>query len=134
MSQSATIPLADALPARKSLYIPSLDGIRAVSFMLVFLAHAGLEDKIPGGLGVTIFFFLSGYLITTLLRTEADQSGRISIRDFYLRRGLRLFPPLFAPIPPVLLLHLSNQLSGRPHPTAVSWESLPRAPFCGLFH
>src|SRR5947209_10078991 len=87
MPPTALTPPAAAPPAPptkgKSLYIPSLDGIRAVSFMLVFLAHAGLENRIPGGLGVTVFFFLSGYLITTLLRTEADQSGRISIRDFY---------------------------------------------------
>ena len=49
--------------------IPSLDGIRALSFLVVFVAHAGLERYVPGGFGVTVFFFLSGYLITTLLRS-----------------------------------------------------------------
>jgi peptidoglycan/LPS O-acetylase OafA/YrhL len=52
--------------ASKSVrHIPSLDGIRAISFLLVFVAHAGLEGVAPGGLGVTIFFFLSGLLITS---------------------------------------------------------------------
>ena len=46
-------------------------------------------------LGVTIFFFLSGYLITTLLRREFDRNGTISLRAFYLRRACRILPPLF---------------------------------------
>ena len=41
---------------RAALHIPSLDGIRAIAFALVFAAHAGLEKLVPGGLGVTIFF------------------------------------------------------------------------------
>ncbi|MGB5082052.1 MAG: acyltransferase [Burkholderiales bacterium] len=75
--------------------IPSLDGIRAVAVSLVFFAHDGFDNLIPGGLGVTIFFVLSGYLITTLMRIEHARSGRISFRAFYLRRLLRLMPPLF---------------------------------------
>ncbi len=75
-------------------YIPSLDGIRAVSIALVFLSHAGVSDKIPGGFGVTVFFFLSGYLITTLLTKEWDKFGSIAMRAFYVRRVLRLGPPL----------------------------------------
>lgn len=74
--------------------IPSLDGIRALAVMLVFFAHSGLENIIPGGLGVTIFFVLSGYLITTLLRIEQARNGTIDYRGFYLRRLLRLMPPL----------------------------------------
>lgn len=75
--------------------IPSLDGIRAFSFMLVFLSHAGLGHIVPGGLGVTIFFFLSGYLITTLLREEYESSGRVDFRNFYVRRALRILPPFY---------------------------------------
>jgi peptidoglycan/LPS O-acetylase OafA/YrhL len=75
--------------------IPSLDGIRAVAIAMVFFAHSGLEDVIPGGLGVTIFFVLSGYLITTLMRIEYDKTGSFHFRGFYLRRVLRLMPPLF---------------------------------------
>ena len=74
--------------------IPSLDGIRAIAVILVFFAHSGLEKIIPGGLGVTIFFVLSGYLITTLMRVEHTRSGAISYRGFYLRRLVRLMPPL----------------------------------------
>lgn len=74
--------------------IPSLDGIRAVAVLLVFFAHSGLEQVVPGGLGVTVFFVLSGFLITTLMRIEHARSGRLALRAFYLRRLLRLMPPL----------------------------------------
>lgn len=74
--------------------IPSLDGIRALSVTLVFVAHAGLGDAVPGGLGVTIFFFLSGFLITTLLRLEFAKTADVNVTAFYLRRFLRLGPPL----------------------------------------
>lgn len=74
--------------------IPGLDGIRALAVALVFFAHSGLERFIPGGLGVTIFFVLSGFLITTLMRQEHARTGRIDFRGFYLRRLLRLMPPL----------------------------------------
>ena len=80
---------------RDSAHIPSLDGIRAIAALLVFIAHAGLEDRVPGGFGVTIFFFLSGYLITTLLRTEHATHGRINLKNFYLRRAYRIWPPMY---------------------------------------
>jgi peptidoglycan/LPS O-acetylase OafA/YrhL len=81
--------------ARRPLNIPSLDGLRAVSFLIVFVAHAGLKSVVPGGFGVTVFFFLSGYLITTLTRIEAQDTGRVSQRNFYVRRALRIFPPFY---------------------------------------
>lgn len=84
-----------ALGAKKGLSIPSLDGLRALSFLLVFVAHAGAERVVPGSFGVTVFFFLSGYLITTLLRVEHAKTGAISLRDFYQRRALRILPPLY---------------------------------------
>jgi peptidoglycan/LPS O-acetylase OafA/YrhL len=87
-------------------HIPSLDGIRALSFLLVFWAHAGFEHKIPGGFGVTIFFFLSGYLITTLIQQELAATNRIDIRAFYLRRVLRIFPPFYVVLALALLLPL----------------------------
>ena len=74
--------------------IPSLDGVRAVSVALVFFSHGGLENIVPGAVGVTIFFVLSGFLITTLMREEYAAQGSISFRAFYLRRFLRLMPPL----------------------------------------
>jgi peptidoglycan/LPS O-acetylase OafA/YrhL len=81
--------------SKAGFHIPSLDGVRAVSFALVFLAHAGLGDIVPGGFGVTVFFFLSGFLITTLMRLEWQKSGAISLRKFYLRRVLRILPPFY---------------------------------------
>jgi peptidoglycan/LPS O-acetylase OafA/YrhL len=76
-------------------HIPSLDGIRALAFLTVFVGHAGLADRVPGGFGVTAFFFLSGYLITTLMRMEQEKAGRVSLKQFYLRRTLRILPPFY---------------------------------------
>jgi peptidoglycan/LPS O-acetylase OafA/YrhL len=89
-----TAPRSLAEAAGPSQPIPSLDGIRAIAVALVFFAHSGLEHVVPGGLGVTIFFVLSGYLISTLMRIEFATEGRIDFRGFYLRRFLRLMPPL----------------------------------------
>lgn len=93
--------------------IPSLDGIRAVSIVIVFLAHAGVSDLIPGGFGVTIFFFLSGYLITTLLTREIDRYGEISLRNFFLRRLIRLAPPLLLTIALAVLACALGLIGGK---------------------
>lgn len=77
------------------LYKPELDGLRAVSILLVIVSHAGFGNIIPGGLGVTVFFFVSGYLITSLLINEYETKGGISLYKFYLRRFWRLLPPMF---------------------------------------
>jgi peptidoglycan/LPS O-acetylase OafA/YrhL len=85
-----------ARPADSSgLYVPSLDGMRAIAFFFVFVSHAQPFKALPGGFGVTVFFFLSGYLITSLLRDEARKTGTISLKGFYLRRVLRIFPPCY---------------------------------------
>jgi len=81
-----------------TLYIPALDGIRAVAFLIVFVAHSMPYRDLPGGFGVTVFFFLSGYLITTLLRAEAQQKNSIDLRNFYVRRALRIFPPCYVTV------------------------------------
>ncbi|HYQ15217.1 MAG TPA: acyltransferase [Polyangiaceae bacterium] len=100
-----------AKAARTSFSIPSLDGIRACSFMLVFLAHVGVPG-IPGGFGVTVFFFLSGYLITTLLRREAEATQRIDLKLFYLRRALRILPPFYLVLSLALALTMLGLLPG----------------------
>lgn len=97
----------DPLPAPVTGPIPSLDGIRALAVALVFFAHTGFENVAPGGLGVTIFFVLSGYLISTLLRIEHARTNTIDFQSFYLRRLLRLMPPLLVI---VLLAHLLASL------------------------
>ncbi|CAN5212923.1 hypothetical protein BH10PSE13_BH10PSE13_22760 [soil metagenome] len=75
--------------------MPVLDGIRAVAVSIVLVAHGGLERLVPGGLGVTIFFFLSGFLITSLMRSENARTGTVSLSAFYTRRVLRIMPPLW---------------------------------------
>ena len=77
---------------RATSYIPALDGLRAVAILLVLAAHAGLERVVPGAFGVTLFFFISGYLITRQLLGALARTGRIGFAGFYLRRVLRLLP------------------------------------------
>lgn len=76
-------------------YRPELDGLRGVAVMLVFLSHVGLVRQ-AGTVGVTMFFVLSGYLITTLLLNERETTGRVGLRAFYERRVRRLTPALIA--------------------------------------
>lgn len=94
--------------SKGSFYIPSLDGVRALAVMLVFFSHTGFSHIVPGGLGVTAFFFLSGFLITTLLRVEYRNTGSLNFKNFYLRRVYRIFPPLYI----VLLMTLALCLLG----------------------
>jgi peptidoglycan/LPS O-acetylase OafA/YrhL len=76
--------------------IAGLDGLRAMAVLLVIATHAGLERVLPGGFGVTLFFFISGWLITGQLRRELQLRGRIDLRAFYWRRALRLLPAAWA--------------------------------------
>jgi peptidoglycan/LPS O-acetylase OafA/YrhL len=78
------------------------------------VAHAGFGNTIPGGFGVTVFFFLSGYLITTLLRMEFERSGTVSLRDFYLRRALRIWPPFYTVLLLAFLLGALGVVPGKP--------------------
>jgi peptidoglycan/LPS O-acetylase OafA/YrhL len=101
--------------AEDSSYIPGLDGLRAVSVSIVIISHAGFGNVIPGGLGVTIFFFISGLLITNLLLTEWDRHGDINIANFYIRRFLRLSPELWVYVGSCVLLSLIFA-------TPIQWE------------
>ena len=56
-------------------FIPGLDGLRALSVLIVIAAHMGFEHIVPGGFGVTMFFFISGFLITRLLLAESEAKG-----------------------------------------------------------
>lgn len=88
--------------------IPALDGFRAMAIGIVMLSHVGLQHIVPGQFGVTLFFFLSGYLITTLLRREIAQHGGIDFRRFYLRRAVRILPPMYVTIAFIVLLSLAG--------------------------
>jgi peptidoglycan/LPS O-acetylase OafA/YrhL len=74
--------------------IPEIDGLRAVSILLVVLFHAGLPPVTGGFIGVDVFFVISGFLITRLLVYECRRTGTINILDFYARRVRRLLPAL----------------------------------------
>ena len=81
--------------------IPSLDGLRALSISLVLFAHLAFSAGFPiqhtwwtnhAHYGVRIFFVLSGFLITSLLRREQKETGTIRLKKFYIRRAYRLLP------------------------------------------
>lgn len=75
-------------------YIPSLDGLRALSVLTVVFAHHINKNWFPGGLGVYVFFVISGYLITRLLFLEKKSDGYINIPAFYFKRVVRLYPAI----------------------------------------
>jgi peptidoglycan/LPS O-acetylase OafA/YrhL len=75
-------------------YLPGLDGLRAVAVLAVVAYHQDLAWAPGGFLGVDIFFVLSGYLITGILRADWDRRGRLGLRRFWLRRARRLLPAL----------------------------------------
>jgi peptidoglycan/LPS O-acetylase OafA/YrhL len=77
-----------------SHYVPELDGIRAISVLLVVTAHMHTDfwNAAVGGLGVYVFFVLSGYLITSLAIQEEAETGTLSFVGFYIRRTFRIFP------------------------------------------
>lgn len=76
-------------------YNPALDGLRALSILVVIAFHCLVPGFGGGHIGVDLFFVLSGYLITALLAAEVRQGG-IAVGRFYARRLLRLYPPLLA--------------------------------------
>jgi peptidoglycan/LPS O-acetylase OafA/YrhL len=75
--------------------IPGLDGIRAVSVSAVVLGHLPFRYS-AAAQGVSAFFVLSGFLITTLMLREKQNTGSVSVRNFYIRRAIRLLPAFYA--------------------------------------
>ncbi|MEO6981925.1 MAG: acyltransferase [Edaphobacter sp.] len=102
--------------------IPSLDGLRALSIFLVMALHTLQRFDVDhtaspiwygifsGDTGVFIFFVISGYLITRLLLNEHQKRGSISLRGFYLRRAMRILPPLYVYVAVLLILGWAGRL------------------------
>ncbi len=90
---------------RRFVHIRALDGLRGVAFLVVLAYHL-LPSRIPSGgrVGVDLFFALSGFLITVLLRSEREKEGRVALGRFLRRRATRLFPALLAFLAAYLLL------------------------------
>jgi peptidoglycan/LPS O-acetylase OafA/YrhL len=108
-AQRAELPLPHRLP--------SLDGWRAISIILVLGLHSTITAGFPlsltrpfkifdGDLGVRCFFVISGFLITWLMLGEHEREGKISLRRFFIRRALRILPVYFAFMAVLWLLHL----------------------------
>ena len=99
--------------------IPGLDGIRAIAILMV-LGHHFISESSPnwflstlaknGGYGVEVFFILSGFLITILILREEKKWGSFSIRGFYLRRTLRIFPPLLVFLAILCIMHTAGAI------------------------
>lgn len=81
---------------KKRRYITGLDGIRAIAVIMVLAYHLKLALFKSGFLGVTVFFVLSGYLITGILISEAEEEGTIDLKNFWLRRIRRLVPAVMS--------------------------------------
>ena len=107
----------------KAEHLPSLDGLRAISIALVLLGHLsgtrgfatldlGIGDY--AHLGVIVFFVISGFLITRLMLLERIRNGRVSLKLFYERRALRLFPASYTFIACVCLLSIAGVFHLRP--------------------
>jgi peptidoglycan/LPS O-acetylase OafA/YrhL len=102
----------------KRSHLPALDGLRAVAVSIVIAYHF-FGAPIPGDLGVSAFFVLSGFLITWLLLKEHDKAGTISLAGFYSRRVLRIFPAYYFFITVSFLI---DRLRGDSWDRALGWS------------
>ncbi|WP_314214297.1 acyltransferase [Pseudarthrobacter equi] len=93
LGENTSIVAPPAAQASRFRYNPALDGLRAVAVLAVIVGHAGIP-QIGGYHGVTVFFVLSGYLITSLLLREIHTVGAVNLRHFYWRRAARLGPAM----------------------------------------
>jgi peptidoglycan/LPS O-acetylase OafA/YrhL len=104
MESTAAVPRLAAAPAT-SLFVeklrgprlPCLDGLRGIAVYMVVLTHMGVlaRDGNVGPFAVNIFFVISGFLITHLLIRECEETARVSLKHFYIRRTLRIFPAFY---------------------------------------
>jgi peptidoglycan/LPS O-acetylase OafA/YrhL len=107
--ESLSLPLrSDLSEILSRRRLPALDGLRAIAVFTVIIYHFGF-DSVPGDLGVSAFFVLSGFLITWLLLQEFNQTGHISIGGFYFRRFLRIAPAYYGFL---LIIYVEERLRG----------------------
>lgn len=123
MRASRSTP-GELLAVARLPHLPVLDGLRAIAVLIVYIGHVKVLPGFPGGFGVTIFFFLSGFLITTLLRIERAQTGHISLRGFYARRLLRINPPLWLTMLAMLAAVSAGWIAARPTPEGLLAQAL----------
>jgi len=84
----------DVSKERKLSYVPELDGMRGFAILAVMCFHANVPFLMGGFIGVDVFFVLSGFLITSLIINEYDATSKLNLKNFYMRRLLRLGPAL----------------------------------------
>src|SRR6188508_2311997 len=94
---------------------PALDGLRALAVALVLLFHGGVRWMSGGYLGVSLFFTLSGFLITRLLLGEIERTGTIRVGSFYARRARRLLPASMLCLVGVVVAARANLFVGVAH-------------------
>jgi peptidoglycan/LPS O-acetylase OafA/YrhL len=129
-----------SVPKKTYLYFANLDGIRAIAALLVVLSHIPLQKKIQdiqhhnyvdfknfGKIGVTIFFTLSGFLISYLLLEEKKRFNHVALKAFYIRRILRIWPLYFLLIAIGFFVYPAQ---GSVHALWLSLFLMPNVAFC----
>jgi len=123
-AKATDTPISELAPAPLRNHLASLDGLRALSIFFVLLAHSspGEGDILTyyGHLGVSIFFVISGTLITWLMIREREETGSLSLPDFYIRRALRILPVYWLLILCVIALNST-------HIIEITWPDILRA-------
>jgi peptidoglycan/LPS O-acetylase OafA/YrhL len=94
----------ESAPLGGGAYVPTLDGIRALAVAAVLAFHGGVPHTSGGYLGVSLFFTLSGFLLTAVLLRERAGTGRISMLRFWERRFRRLLPAAIVTLAAIALL------------------------------
>lgn len=111
-------------PVRRFEYQPALDGVRALAVAAVLVFHAGYGWMSGGYVGVSVFFTLSGYLITSLAMVEHAATGRLDVGAFYARRIRRLLPASVLCLVGVVVLAWLGLFDGVPHLRRSLWGAL----------